>query len=49
MIFSAYILYDISRIVNGGEDTAITANAGGLSGYLQRFCQLAQSADGLWW
>jgi len=25
MIFSAYILYDISRIVNGGEDNYITA------------------------
>ena len=25
MIFSAYILYDISRIVNGGEDNYISA------------------------
>jgi modulator of FtsH protease len=31
MIFSAYILYDISRIVNGGEDNYITAT---LSVYL---------------
>jgi modulator of FtsH protease len=48
VIFSGYILYDINRIVQGGETNYVSAT---LSVYqhLQYFCQPAASADGARW
>jgi modulator of FtsH protease len=47
MIFSAYILYDISRIVTGGEDNYISATLAVYLDIYNVFRQPAQPADGL--
>jgi FtsH-binding integral membrane protein len=36
VLFSAYILYDINRIVQGGEDQLHHGYAGGVSRHVQR-------------
>jgi modulator of FtsH protease len=46
-MFSAYILYDINRIVQGGEDNYITATLAVYLDIYNVFVSLLQPADGV--
>jgi len=47
MIFSAYILFDISQIVNGGETNYVMATNEFVFRHLQHLHQPAEPADGI--